>query len=506
MPFNVPGYNYLGPGNKLHNGVPINSLDHKAYKHDLNYQQAKTKEDIYAADSQAISEFSQEGPLGILSAGALGAKTITEQAIGNTIYPNMSQKREADSTFEANKIPKLDPEISKFEEKDASGANPGGQVTAMAIRRPYEFGAVKKYNKTFQLYTAGYKWAKHGNDTTFAPSPALWSTDSVLNITSLAVLDPSNLYMYMTPAQRNQLTAGDYAKSCRIRCTPLGFRLPFSTLDTESTWANSATLVQTVHGIGIESHIPTRLARYESATSKLAEVTGLHDPSADDQIKTLYGSTSLDDIPASWMIPRHWNQYAHFIAHKDEVLDLGPYYEINNLQDVKGASIIDYKYEFKNGMLVAPKTMLDHASANLVVDMRMDVPGVTGKQSHPVPDHATENVGFKPDNGLYDVDIGIEKSHILNVLCDNVQSAKAAPKVYFGVLPIQSNAPLAPTANFADVVVQWCIETELVVDCMNTPVYNNDVHYFSTKFWDPSAKTIKQNRRTYYAGKNVVTN
>ena len=134
--------------------------------------------------------------------------------------------------------------------------------------------------------------------------------------------------MYMTPAQRNQLTAGDYAKSCRIRCTPLGFRLPFSTLDTESTWANSATLVQTVHGIGIESHIPTRLARYESATSKLAEVTGLHDPSADEQIKTLYGSTSLDDIPASWMIPRHWNQYAHFIAHKDEVLDLGPYCEI----------------------------------------------------------------------------------------------------------------------------------------------------------------------------------
>ena len=78
MPFNVPGYNYLGPGNKLHNGVPVNSLDHKAYTHDLNYQQAKTKEDIYAADSQAISEFSQEGPLGILSAGALGAKTIAE--------------------------------------------------------------------------------------------------------------------------------------------------------------------------------------------------------------------------------------------------------------------------------------------------------------------------------------------------------------------------------------------------------------------------------------------
>ena len=505
-----PGYNYLGPGNPIRNGHPINSLDRKARIHDIQYSQAKTKEDIYASDSQALSSFSNEGALGILSAGALGAKTLTEQAIGGTIYPNMATKRIADSTSDEpeEKHQKLDEYIGRMDETHNSGtpSNAAGQVVPYTIQRPFEFSATKTFKKTFQLYTGGYKWGKANNTQPFAPLPQLFLANSIINYTSMAVLDPSFLGLYLTRAQREQLNKGDHAKSCRIKITPLGYRLPFATAEVGSTWANSATLVQTVHGVGIEAHLPTRLVKYSADPADLTTVTSCGHPVLDDQWDLLHGTgTDFSQIPAGWLIPRHWNQYATFMSPNSINLDLGTMYAINNIQDVKGTPIIEYKYEFKNGLLKDPKCFMEMADVNFRAETRMDVPGFVSKQMRPSAD-TFEHAGFTPDGSHHVFNNPIERSYQMNMSTENVQSAKVAPNLYFGVMPVQSNAPLAPTAEFADVVVQWCVETELVVETMNTPISQSDFNYFSTKFYDPSYKDVRTNRCTFYSSKRVVHN
>ncbi|XP_036327552.1 uncharacterized protein LOC118740163 [Rhagoletis pomonella] len=54
---NVPGYKYLGPGNKLNKGVPINEVDLIAQIHDIDYALAKCGKDIREADLEAIRQF-----------------------------------------------------------------------------------------------------------------------------------------------------------------------------------------------------------------------------------------------------------------------------------------------------------------------------------------------------------------------------------------------------------------------------------------------------------------
>lgn len=43
-----PGHKYLGPGNKIFCGTPVDSDDLIAQEHDLAYERAETKEDIYS--------------------------------------------------------------------------------------------------------------------------------------------------------------------------------------------------------------------------------------------------------------------------------------------------------------------------------------------------------------------------------------------------------------------------------------------------------------------------
>lgn len=73
--FVLPGYNYLGPGNSLNRGNPVNETDHIAQIHDHQYHNAKTVEEIRASDRQAIKGFSKQALKGSFG-GALGAAGI----------------------------------------------------------------------------------------------------------------------------------------------------------------------------------------------------------------------------------------------------------------------------------------------------------------------------------------------------------------------------------------------------------------------------------------------
>lgn len=95
----LPGYKYLGPGNSIQKGEPVNEVDWVAYFHDWSYNKAKNKNEIFVADRWAKKQFGDEflkSPSLGVALGYLGisAKNIVEEDILNkTVYPSMPNER-----------------------------------------------------------------------------------------------------------------------------------------------------------------------------------------------------------------------------------------------------------------------------------------------------------------------------------------------------------------------------------------------------------------------------
>lgn len=99
-PFLAPGHNYLGPGNQAQIAgnqlPPVDSDDLIASQHDNAYHVAKTKEDIYAADKRAISDFAVDAWKNknwhsAVGAIGLGAKHGIERLTNKVFYPNLGK-------------------------------------------------------------------------------------------------------------------------------------------------------------------------------------------------------------------------------------------------------------------------------------------------------------------------------------------------------------------------------------------------------------------------------
>lgn len=92
---NWPGYKYLGPGNNINNGSPVNIVDSIAKQHDLAYDNAKTKIDIRKCDLKAIDEFGKVETHGIgeyvaSAVGKYGLKTkYSVESVTGVLYPQM---------------------------------------------------------------------------------------------------------------------------------------------------------------------------------------------------------------------------------------------------------------------------------------------------------------------------------------------------------------------------------------------------------------------------------
>lgn len=97
MPFKllVPGHRYLGPGNPLDNGEPVNKADSIARQHDIEYSLAQNKQDIYSSDKRAIENFysdvkSNPNLSSVIGLTGLGIKNIVEEKLlDRVIYPSL---------------------------------------------------------------------------------------------------------------------------------------------------------------------------------------------------------------------------------------------------------------------------------------------------------------------------------------------------------------------------------------------------------------------------------
>lgn len=127
--FTLPGYNYLGPGNPLNKGEPINEADWIAAKHDAIYWFAQSENEIKEADETAILEFSEDflksaNPASLIGAGGLSVKYLFENYLrGGTVYPNMSKRPHVGQQAYSN-IQKALSEAWKKHKLD-NGANSG---------------------------------------------------------------------------------------------------------------------------------------------------------------------------------------------------------------------------------------------------------------------------------------------------------------------------------------------------------------------------------------------
>lgn len=101
-----PPFKYLGPGNSLNKGEPYNEIDADALEHDIAYNTAENKENIFHADKKFLSQVGDHLAEGISGHGSIsnsigaalggvgiGLKHSVESSLNRSIYPKFSGKK-----------------------------------------------------------------------------------------------------------------------------------------------------------------------------------------------------------------------------------------------------------------------------------------------------------------------------------------------------------------------------------------------------------------------------
>lgn len=82
----LPGHRYIGPGNPVDNGRPIDEDDRIAALHDIRYHNASSSDDIRSEDREAIGLFSGDFVRTGNWHSGIGALGIGAKYIGETLF------------------------------------------------------------------------------------------------------------------------------------------------------------------------------------------------------------------------------------------------------------------------------------------------------------------------------------------------------------------------------------------------------------------------------------
>lgn len=561
-----PDHNYLGPGNPLDNGPPVDNADKIAQKHDYDYNNAQSLLDVHLSDAEAIGKFGLDfikNPNLPSAAGAIGLagkKWLEYSTGGATTYPfrfnpivkgvnsvqklftgkdldvmsepkkrRLDEKNIADSTSNAVS----DSVSSAMEVNPQPGTSlPGGtgaDISATIIKNPHIKTVKFRFNKTFQCYTGGFQFTQV-SPSTFLPANDKLPWDEVFNswskwhLTPLAALDPGAIWMYCTPSEFNNLPHFAYATSCGIKVTPLGYRLPFQTNESQAGYANSQTLVQCCSAVGLNTIFNIAITNYEIPTStdptKIANSLAKEPPYE----YLMYGSGS--HVGACVGVPKHFNMYTAIMLERGGTSTSNPITEspnlidhmcIQNVNDTKGIPVINYTHEFKNGLLKFPTS----ASQRNVLNRNSTVAQSTLQEgfTNTLPNYfrsganqdsggngwldTTYNVNFNPSYTDYAVpgdstdnfyNFTIEKSYWLQRQIGQQQTPDYSPYVHFGCMPVPSNFALATTETYAASVIQWEVQTCLEVEVnLNSITAYYPVPYL--KSWDPVYNNMTMSKK-----------
>lgn len=281
----LPGHNFFGPGTKDLHAEPTDDDDAVAKEHDLNYQLAQHDSDIRAADRKAIKDFiAVGGTHGLLGAAGLSAKYLAETftgvqypklaknklltvgmkrrggTSGDTHSPEKAYKNSAslpgDSARGVEDIAVEEPHpVAEYGTMagNTGGISVGGDVVNTVIGAGHNPASTAIFTKKFQVYSGAFQFTYLPNNLyrdESSGSPSFMTTP-------LCTMSPDMLPLFMTVNEWNNLPNYTFAKSCKITVKPLGYRLPFETGSTTSSFANSQTLVQCITGRAL-NHIKSQ--------------------------------------------------------------------------------------------------------------------------------------------------------------------------------------------------------------------------------------------------------
>lgn len=530
---NLPFHHYIGPGNPINNGPPVDQDDLIAQIHDTRYAHAQSDQDIHAADNEAIGDFLSNvaNPHSAIGAIGLGAKRLFESALGRVVYPDMKRGRyasdDSENSADTLELPIPDSQMpgSGSTLPQAGGSVAGGTGSSIGIDNVLSDNPsgdfATTFSNSFQVYTGAFQFAVNS-------PPAHSREHGITNIqsnylsTPLSVIDPNDVLYYMSLTEFRQLTSRAtapyiWATHAEFTITPLGYRLPFATNEAASSFANSQTLVQIATGVGLERHFPTLINGYNNSDANPTNIesyNNLWEP------KQMIWGNGYGDIGACVGIPRHHNRYATFLfGIKADVVGnaaggvehprLLQYMDISNVNDVKGGPVVNYTYDFKSAAMSMPT--------------RIDIFGATANERYmgmhrgplPVTLHGrnltinTDQVWSNnevPNIHWDDHTLPLEKAPYMSHFPTQDLSPKSPPLIYFGCLPIQSNAPLTSTATFSPGVVAWKISCKLHV----RGSYKNTGNGIpSMMALDPIINSellehLNYNHRLFYGGERII--
>lgn len=495
-----PGHNYLGPGTNDFTALPVDEDDVIAQRHDLAYLEAQHPEDIRQADREAISDFLHHGGLhSYIGAAGLALKYGVESMTG-IVYPRKhftektmppaKRQRNGNEDVEDNKDEAPEIEVDTKQVPQTGSSMPGGtgsDVIATILENPGTTHASLIYRKAFQIYTAGFKFKVLDNHSW----TSVFHNGTKMLCTPLVDISPNERSWFIDPMEDSIMPLNTWAKRCRIKVTPLGYRLPFATNEAASSFANSQTLVQIAYGVGLN-----KILNYVSTGVKVnvSDLTDISDfQTRENASKMLYGNDGADtDIPASVGIPRHYNSYISF-PHSDATgkPSLLRYINIRNVNDCKGVPVIDYTYKYKCAPLKnADVSVREQAHFPILEGFTTALPtrlgGRYNAKSESSALSATSCIPYgRTKTQAFGYETILEKSQLMQRNVGDSNTPDAPPTLTFGVLPVQSNAALSPTATFANVVVQWYIETELEVEHSPVSIFPF-ANMPNIQAWDPN--------------------
>lgn len=267
MKFTFPGHRYLGPGNPLDNGEPVDSDDKIAQIHDTEYSQAKTKTDIFQSDQKAISAFSRDFILnrnwhsGVGALG-LGIKYGTEKVLDHVLYPT-GMNNEATPT-KKRKGDEVSPEDSPQKPSTSSAVGDPAQPAPATIDDPMTGGAMTggassgsmgggNVNDLFhgeaqeqqwqqRVYQKTYRWTLNSTLPSYL-KPSVAASDVLYKPGSLYSMPVHAIWTYLSPQEFTDLLNFPMVKcnGVQMEIYSLGIRLPFTTNEAASVTANASS-------------------------------------------------------------------------------------------------------------------------------------------------------------------------------------------------------------------------------------------------------------------------
>lgn len=403
----------------------------------------------------------------------------------------------------------------------AGGSLPGGpgsQVVATIIRNPRINKLSQTFTKKWQFYTGGFK-----NEIVTNASMMGGENDRIAQLlgptrksllTSMAAITPDCLALFMSPIEFQNLPKWAYATKVNIKVTPLGYRLPFSTNESASTFANSQTIVQIASAIGLNTQMPVMEGAYTVDPTDPSDIATVETSVlGESYTKLLYGDTlktGIGGLGACLGLPVTWNNYTILPLLDEGSIPTGynspmltNFVNIQNINDCKGTPIIDYSYSTKNGLLswdplaIQRKTILAGTANNWKgLDNGFNASAPIERKDKGVSGVPTSNPSSlawvrEPFSQILSPEytMRLEKSQWMVRNDGQNLTSNRPPLLHFGALPVQSNPVLAATASWAPVAAMWEIETSMDVEYNNDFVTAGNYHLNAAAF-DPIEKIV----------------